>query len=155
MSIRGWFSIVKIASMSGPEGIVNGFPAPKTILGGVPKSDAGLTQFPAQTHFPILEKGKEIDQSDVQVLDLRAQFADGFKRGLQGSRAAIAARAHAEKFCVIDSNAPGHTDSLRFVLQFIVRALSFRLVIESVPQQALHFGQVSFRLIEREVARHR
>ena len=134
--------------------LVDGFAAPKSLLDTMPEMDAGFAELPAQADVLILETGQEVDQSDIQVFDLRAEVFDLLECFFQCGGAGITACSKGEMAAGIDVRATGGANALRGLFEFPMGALGFGFMKQRVAQGTLDFRQEPFGLGQGEVARH-
>ncbi len=98
--------------------LVDRLAAPKAFLESMPEVDAGFAELPAQAHVLILEAGQEVDQSNVEVFDLRAKVFDLFEGFLQSGGAGITAGSEGEMAAGVHLCAAGDSNALRGLFQF-------------------------------------
>ncbi len=130
-------------------------PSRETIVDVVPIVDAGLPQFPAQIDFAVIERRREIDQSDLEVFDLATDLLEGLDGLAQLLHCLVLLLATLEHGHGVDLGTAGEVNLRRDLLQMLIDRCGFALRFAGLVQPLLDEGDRAFGFFQGEHFRHR
>jgi len=126
----------------------------KALVDAVPEANARFTHLPAEVNFLATEKGWEVDQSDVEILDDAPVLLNFLDRGFQALPVAVPLGAVLQNGCAIHYDAPLHGDSLGEGLQGFLGLLVLGLAGDRITDDGFYFGEQAFGFDQGKTFRH-
>ena len=120
----------------------------------VPEFDVLFAQFPAETDFFTAVKGREVDQSNVEILDFEANLSDLVENLFQAGAGGVDTGAEAGVLVAVDIHAAHHGNLAIDTIDLFARPVVLLLQLQGLAQKAVGGRNELARLIESEIARH-